>query len=292
MTRLVGFAAATVCTAVATLTATPPTELPPLEVRLAKMKLIVAGQLDVTGEGSEKHVSLRVSRVLKRPAGLTEVKAGTVVAVMPRPEGFSDQAGDGVWSLETERKGDRLIVTRYEFITYGRDIARIEEAMAASPGGQETAGRAPERAEALKRNLKVFQLLLIYHGPQDKPYYNLTLSVPRVRPSETNPFHPIVHVDIEQAGRIVDRLASDGFLAEASDITRERIVPPSSPGYSMRVNGEEISLQAELGWNLGMLKTLDGLKSVLDGDAAESMELLLGRLSGHRREWETDEAAK
>ena len=37
-----------------------------------------------------------------------------------------------------------------------------------------------------------------------------------------------------------------------------------------------------------MLKRLDGLRKVLDGDAAKGMDLLLGRLSGLRKQWEKE----
>ena len=42
-----------------------------------------------------------------------------------------------------------------------------------------------------------------------------------------------------------------------------------------------------------MLKRLDALRAVLDGDAAKKMDLLLGRLSGLRKAWtEADKKAK
>ena len=47
-----------------------------------------------------------------------------------------------------------------------------------------------------------------------------------------------------------------------------------------------------LGWGLPLLSRLDGLRGVLDGDAAKAMDLLLGRLSGHRKEWERQAASE
>ena len=60
------------------------------------------------------------------------------------------------------------------------------------------------------------------------------------------------------------------------------------------VSGDESGrheLYEVLGWEMPLLKRLDGLRGVLDGGAAEAMDLLLGRMSGHRREWEKAEAA-
>jgi hypothetical protein len=43
-----------------------------------------------------------------------------------------------------------------------------------------------------------------------------------------------------------------------------------------------------LGWGLPLLRRLDGLRKVLDGDAAKGMDTLLGRLSGLRAQWEKE----
>ena len=56
------------------------------------------------------------------------------------------------------------------------------------------------------------------------------------------------------------------------------------PGYTLKVG----NFHEDLGWGLPMLKRLDGLRKVLDGDAAKEMDLLLGRLSGLRKQWEKE----
>ena len=61
---------------------------------------------------------------------------------------------------------------------------------------------------------------------------------------------------------------------------------PKMPGYTMQVDVGQVVFYDDLGWGLPMLKRLDGLRKVLDGDAATQMDFLLGRLAGHRREWE------
>ena len=40
------------------------------------------------------------------------------------------------------------------------------------------------------------------------------------------------------------------------------------------------------GWNRDLVRRLDALRKVLDGNAGKAMDFLIGRLAGHRREWE------
>ena len=64
------------------------------------------------------------------------------------------------------------------------------------------------------------------------------------------------------------------------------------PGYTLTVTTEERALREDLGWGLPMLKRLDGLRKILDGDAAKGLDLLRGRLSGLREQWEKEAKAK
>lgn len=146
--------------------------------------------------------------------------------------------------------------------------------------------KAKERAEALKGNPKEFQLQLLYHGPQDKPSYNLTLSVEPVDQLASDPFHPKVRIDEEQATKIINHLAKEGFLDQATDPRVEKKAPLTTPGYSLTVNGKDLMWRAELGWDLKMLKRLDELQATLDGKAAEAGKTLIARLGGYRRDWE------
>jgi hypothetical protein len=109
--------------------ATPPSPPVPLEVRLAKMDVIVAGLLNVQGEGEDRLVTLEVSHVLKKPDDLEKLKPEVVLAVQPRPKGFSDQGGKGVWSLQLQRRDKELFVRKYEFITYGREWEKIKKVL-------------------------------------------------------------------------------------------------------------------------------------------------------------------
>ena len=55
-----------------------------------------------------------------------------------------------------------------------------------------------QREKQLTAGLANFRLSLSYIGPQDKPFYQLTLSVQPIPQLASNPFHPFVV--IERAG--------------------------------------------------------------------------------------------
>ena len=148
--------------------------------------------------------------------------------------------------------------------------------------------KAVERAATLMENSNAFQLRLLYHGPQGKPFYNLTLSVRLVPQLASDPFHPLVQISEEQAKKIIAHLAKDGFLDEATDPKTEKKAAPTTAGYSLTVNEEDLVWKAELGWDLAMLRRLDGLQTVLNDRAAEVTKMLIARLAGYSREWEKE----
>ena len=163
--------------------------------------------------------------------------------------------------------------------------------LAAEPDKSDPATEvAKKRAEKLRVNVKDFRLHLSYHGESGKPYYHLMLSVPPIEAKKTTPFSRLEQISEKQAVRIIDYLAKD-FLQRAQDAKSLRKLP-AGPLYLLRVGAGQLQLGENLGWNMKMLKHLDGLRKALDGDAEKSMGLLLGRLAGHRREWEAAVAAK
>ena len=137
-------------------------------------------------------------------------------------------------------------------------------------------------------DLKQFRLILTYHGESDKPFYNLTLSVPplAVQQSPTNLFVPI---NEEQAAPIAKWLTSSGFFKHAR-VTETQDDPKTGPQYLMRVRIGDKHYEETLGWDIGTIARLDWLRKTLDGEAAKSMDILLGRLAGQRKAWETGEA--
>ena len=137
--------------------------------------------------------------------------------------------------------------------------------------------QATKRAESMKANVATFRLELNYSGQEDKPFYRLIVSVPVIDQLASNPFQRIVQVKENEAIRIIDHLARDGFLDQAVDLrNKSEQPPPSRPGYSLKVV-VGISLDEELGWGLPMLQRLDGLHDVLPDTAMKEMEFVLTR---------------
>jgi hypothetical protein len=150
---------------------------------------------------------------------------------------------------------------------------------------------ATERAEKLKADLKTFTLSLNYSGPQNKPFYQLLLSVPQP-PGRDNPFDQQVQVTEKQAQGIIDYLAIEGFLDHAQEGPFKRTPIPPYYALTVQVEGKgHPALYGEfLGWDLKMLERLEGLRKVLESDAAKAMDLLIGRMAGFKAGWEKQEA--
>ena len=123
--------------------------------------------------------------------------------------------------------------------------------------------QAKKRAEAMKAKAKTFVLELQYNGDEDKPFYRMIVSVPVVNRRRNSPFYRIVQVNEEQATRIIDHLAREGFLDHAVDFrTNIKVPAPSMPGYTMTVTVGDDEWYDDLGWGLPMTQRLDDLRDV------------------------------
>jgi hypothetical protein len=132
---------------------------------------------------------------------------------------------------------------------------------------------------------KQFRLILTYHGASDKPFYSLTLSVPPIAHRE-DPFALYEPIGEEQAAKIMKQLSASGFFQHAK-ITTTQNDPTTGPQYLLRVRTGDRHYEESLGWDIGTIIRLDGLRKVLDGNAAKLMDRLLERLSGQRKLWES-----
>jgi hypothetical protein len=166
-------------------------------------------------------------------------------------------------------------------------------AAAESPRKQPSA-KAAARAGQLLSGARSFRLDILHYGPTDKPFYNLTLSVPWLARSVEPPFHPLVLIDADEARKIIGYLGESGALDNAQE--GESIAPgraPTTAYYVLNIRAEpkswqKVMYQESLGWGLPMLDRLEGLRKSLRGDAAGKMDLLLGRLSGSRKTWQRE----
>ena len=169
-------------------------------------------------------------------------------------------------------------------------FALLGSVVIAAPTTQPSA-KVAARAGQLKAGVKSLSFTLSYRGDQDKPYYRLMLSVQPVVRFKVNSFDLYAQITEQQATKIIDHLMTEGYLDRALDLNRdESPALPPEPYYTMTVHSDgpprPFGFQEWLGFDLKMLKRLDGVRAVLDGDAAKQMDFLLGRLSGHRRQWE------
>jgi len=159
-------------------------------------------------------------------------------------------------------------------------------------------GPAAARLKALKGSIRNFTLRLAYHGPQDKPFYELQLdTAPRTDkdkpPGEPlkGPFLRAVSITPAQAARIVDHLAESLFLDRSADAARNEPPKPKEPCYMLRVSsGKDTDLREDLGWDAKMIETLQALGKVLEGEAAKAMDMVLQRLSGLQKQWQEEKA--
>jgi hypothetical protein len=161
-------------------------------------------------------------------------------------------------------------------------------------GGERPTEQAIERSKQLRSGVANFKLTLHFFGPQRKPFYNLTLSVPPVPQAAAEPFHPIVQIDEKEAEKIIQALVVDGFLDRAENDGAEDITlrAPKGPTYVLTIVAESpqfgrLSFHEDLGWKLAMLTRLDALKPALGDKSQAALDVLLTRLSGLRRQWQS-----
>src|SRR5205085_11601212 len=83
----------------------------------------------------------------------------------------------------------------------------------------------PETAENV--DLKQFRLVLTYHGEADKPFYNVTLSVPPLAHRES-PFSLLEMIDEKQAAKIFEQLSASRFYKRAK-VTDNQNDPTTGP---------------------------------------------------------------
>ena len=131
------------------------------------------------------------------------------------------------------------------------------------------------RAKALKDNIKDFSLTLDYYGDEDKPYYRLTLLGPaqfapvKEKLRKADPFRPVLEVQPALAGKIIDHLATEGYLDTAKQwdlrvLLRSKRVMPKGPCYRLTVGrtAKWMVFEQDL-WGKELLAKLDGLRAVL-----------------------------
>ena len=170
-----------------------------------------------------------------------------------------------------------------------RKLGQCEHCRAKLKGGPKLDAKTTQHVAKLNAAWAAFTLDLRYFGEQGKPFYNLTLRVPQVK-DKRRAFSPAVQLTKKQVLAIIDHLAKDGYLRRAGNQANKDLMAPRGPTYGLFVRGPNaLELYEFLGWDLKMLRRLDALCTVLDGDAAAKMDLLIGRMTGLRKQWQAAE---
>lgn len=132
----------------------------------------------------------------------------------------------------------------------------------------------------LNENLHDIRFQFSYTGPQDKPFYTVTLSVADFMADGGDPFVLGQRITHEQGERIVALLADSGWLNTAQDLAR----PPKvelPDGYVLQVFGYDRGrvMIGPMGLNATTYQRLEAIRKVVDGPAEADMDKLLGRIS-------------
>ena len=96
----------------------------------------------------------------------------------------------------------------------------------------------------------------------------------------------LVVIDAKQIDAILDFLVEDGFFAKA--VRDGAAVDRKRPAYVLTVQGGGVSLRQDMGWDLNVVRRLEALRKVLEGDAAKAMDKLLKRLEQQKKKWQAN----
>jgi len=158
--------------------------------------------------------------------------------------------------------------------------------------------QAAEWAKQLKAKAEELVFLFAYNGPPEPPYYMVTLSAPDFMiQDEPQEFVLKERITPEQAGKIVDILLAGGRLnarnagGDAGEVPVDWVTK-GWPGYHLRIAPfGRAALGLDLGHGIHLLRILNAIRAVLDGDAAKAMDKLIGKL-GDLRKLEAEKAKR
>ena len=126
-------------------------------------------------------------------------------------------------------------------------------------------------------DLKQFRLILTYHGEADKPFYNVTFSVPPLAHCES-PFSPLVMIDEHKPQR-----SSGSFGLRVLQVTRNHRQPErpnDRPAVFAARPNRRSELRRILGWDVGTITRLDGIRKRLTAMPAKRWTNYLDGLAG------------
>jgi hypothetical protein len=150
-----------------------------------------------------------------------------------------------------------------------------------------------DRAKGLQAGVESLwvQLACSEGEAPSKPYGELRLSVRPVVYESRDPNVHLARLTETEGKRLVQYLATEGFLQRAVQLGKQAIPPRSLAEncYTLQVSVPNFCLHEDFGWGPGMLKRLDGLRGALDGEAARAMDAVLAGLADERKKWAAEE---
>ncbi len=148
-------------------------------------------------------------------------------------------------------------------------------------------------AKVLKKEVKSLFITLSCNNQGIPPHRYLELRF-LVKPWDFSSDHETRFVQLteQQAQRLIDYLGTEGYLRQAVELSKQKIPQVDLTGtwYTLQVSTGNLNfcLHEDLGWGPGMLKRLQGMRTALEGDAAEAMDELLGRLAEDQKKWKAE----
>ena len=295
----------------------PPVKRPPVKAPVTLLALTVAdnGKTITAGIGQRITVRLAGNITTGYSWSVTSL-TGTAVrqegkiryTASPAPKGMVGSGGFSLATFKAFRNGRAVLTMGYKrpwekkkpvrtftvTIDVGPGTGRkadpvdpkgTDDGNGAAKDGKALSPKAAKLAKLFKDNIAKFSLDIRYVGPQNRPYYQLTLRIPRIKDRRQR-FWPAAQLSPAGANKIIDHLAAEGFFDRAVDAARAGMARPKGPAYMLWLSGAPgVQLYENIRWYRPMLDRLDALAKVLDGDPAKQMDLLLGRLGTYRKRW-------
>ena len=199
------------------------------------------------------------------PPGLTVAvqENGSVVAAV-------HTSGKTMWQVKLPAPATAARVEGNQVIV--EPSALVLDLASGKAAQQPVAGLAPdqevaaERAQLLKENAAEFVFHLRYYGSEDKPFYRLTIAGPAAAKGiQSDTFHPVATIDQALVGKLIDHLASEGFLNDAGERKAGAAVAPVGPCYQLAVGPTKTGLEFAQEIPLGepLVKRLQAIRQVL-----------------------------
>jgi hypothetical protein len=151
-------------------------------------------------------------------------------------------------------------------------------------------GEPAQRAALLRKHIAGFRMYVQLGGPKDLKFPSFTFRVDGLEDGAAPP----ISISRSEVAAIVEHLATDGFFEAAQDVGIGGFGGwepyPTGPCCILYVQAGDVwnhySFTENLGWNAKMVQRLEGLRKVLDGDAAKAMDGVLKALEPLKRKWE------